>query len=248
MDAPSKPDTRRRHFIGVCGSAAAIAYGAPTTAWANQPVTAFEPATLTDSDEKPLGPADLQAGTEYVFHYPFKGTPCFLINLGAQANQAELTQANGQSYTWRGGVGPDKSIVAFSAICAHKLSHPSPLVSFIGYRERKVGFLNRETNEIEQRAGVIQCCSEHSIYDPAAGAKVVSGPAPQPLAAIELTVRDNKLVATGVYGGNMFDSYFEKFGNRLMLEHRGDAYKQAVGTTSKVLKGSDYSRNRIQCG
>jgi len=33
---------------------------------------------------------------------------------------------------------------------------------------------------------VIHCCSEHSQYDPAEGARVVAGPAPQPLAAILL--------------------------------------------------------------
>ena len=33
-----------------------------------------------------------------------------------------------------GGIGRDKSVVSFSAICAHKLSHPSRNISFINYR------------------------------------------------------------------------------------------------------------------
>ena len=42
-------------------------------------------------------------------------------------------------------------MVAFSAICAHKMSHPAPSVSFINYRHGEVKFRN-SNDEIEQRS------------------------------------------------------------------------------------------------
>ncbi len=248
ITSPDNPE--RRNFIGSCGSAAALALASgPSIAASGQALTKFPASTLLDESGKPLRADSVKANTEYVFQYPFRSTPCFLINIGKPVKSGQrLTQANGETYQWRGGVGPEHSIVAFSAICAHKLSHPSPVVSFIGYREYPVGFLNQETKAIEERTGVIQCCSEHSIYDPANGAQVISGPAPQPLAAIELDVRDGVLVATGVYGGNMFERYFERFGNRLMLEHRGSGFSDSVGKTSTVVLGDHYTKNKMRCG
>ncbi|MGB7300447.1 MAG: (2Fe-2S)-binding protein [Burkholderiaceae bacterium] len=251
---PSKPPSRvnpqRRDFLGSCSSAAAFACAAnPVIAAAAGPAKKFAPSLLTDVDGAPLHPDNLQSGTEYIFHYPFRSTPCFLVDLGKPISGGkEMTQSNGETYQWQGGVGPNRSIVAFSAICAHKLSHPSPVVSFIGYREYPVGFLNRSTGQIEQRAGVIQCCSEHSIYDPAEGAAVVSGPAPQPLAAVALSIADDSVVATGVYGGNMFNEYFERFGDRLMLEYRSDSYADPVGPSTTVVPGDQFTKNKMRCG
>lgn len=243
-------DTNRREFLNSCGAAAALACaGNSVSAATTEPASPFAPALLTDGSGKPIQATDLMPETEYIFQYPFRSTPCFLINLNKPLTGGnQLTQSNGQSYQWRGGVGPNQSIVAFSAICAHKLSHPSPVVSFIGYREYPVGFHNQKTKEIEKRAGVIQCCSEHSIYDPTQGAAVVSGPAPQPLAAIELTITDGSLLATGVYGGALFEQYFERFGSRLMLEYRSTAYADPVGASTEVVLGDEFTKNKMRCG
>src|SRR6185436_1402830 len=104
---------------------------------------------------------------------------------------------------WPGGVGPRGSIVAYSAICAHKLTYPTRDISFISYRaEKTVG---------NKFANVIHCCSEHSQYDPAAGARVVAGPAPQPLAAIllEHDAGTDEIYAVGTLGGEMFNEFFK---------------------------------------
>lgn len=241
--------TSRRNFIGGCSSAAALACGAgPAFAAAQQAVRPFAPSVLVDQQGQPLRPEELKAKTEYIFQYPFRSTPCFLLDLAQPLPGTELAQDNGEKYRWTGGVGPGNSIVAFSAICAHKLTHPTPVVSFIGYRQHAVGFLNRATNKIEKRDGVIQCCSEHSIYDPTTGASVVSGPAPQPLAAIELKVQDGHLVATGVYGGALFERYFEQFGDRLMLEYKSSSYSDPVGKTTSVIPGNEFTKNQMRCG
>ena len=240
----------RRQFLETCSVGMAMACAGHALA-AEHPdgATRYEPATLVDTTGRPLGCDDLEVNREYIFHYPFRSTPCFLIDLGeARDGGLAMHTANGARYTWRGGIGSRKSVVAFSAICAHKLSHPSPEVSFIGYRERPVGFYNRSKDAIERRSGVIQCCSEQSLYDPAQGAQVLSGPAPQPLAAIELRETDGKLQAIGVYGGALFEQYFERFGNRLMITHRGESYALPVEQETQVVPGDQYTRNRISCG
>jgi len=241
--------TSRRRFLGGCGAGAALAYAGQAVVNAAQALSQYSPAALVDQDGKPIGAANLDVNREYIFQYPFQSTPCFLIKLKQTAKGgASLTKSDGSQYTWLGGSGKDQSVVAFSAICAHKLTHPSPMVSFIGYREQAVGFYSQASKSVEQRAGIIQCCSEHSIYDPSDGARVMSGPAPQPLAAIELIEKNGQLIATGVYGGALFDRYFEQFGNRLMIQHEGDSYLAPVEKQTVVMPGDQFSRNRIQCG
>src|SRR5258707_10387084 len=91
---------------------------------------------------------------------------------------ARLEIADQRSYEWQGGVGPRRSVVAYSAICAHQLAYPTKEISFISYRTEKSA-RNRLGN-------VIHCCAEHSQYDPAEGARVLAGPAPAPLGASPL--------------------------------------------------------------
>jgi Rieske Fe-S protein len=240
-------DLSRRRFMLGCGAASVLLAGAARAGTEQRPLTAFERVSLVDAAGEHLGCEALGAEQEYVFFYPYASTPCFLLNLaGPTARSVELYTHDGRPYTWQGGVGHGRSVVAFSAICAHKLSHPSPAVSFIGYRRQPVGFLG-DDNRVQRRAGVIQCCSEHSIYDPAQGAKVVSGPAPQPLAAIALSEDDGRLHAEGVYGGDVFERFFERFGFRLALEMGQDDVRRPVTGTAQVLPIDEYTRQRIQC-
>src|SRR5690606_7160076 len=121
---------------------------------------------------------------------------------------------------WSGGIGPQRSVVAFSAICAHKMTHPARQVSFINYRHSPATFRDSDYRTAE-RAQVIYCCSEKSVYDATAGARVLGGPAPQPLATILLEQDgDGTLYAVGTEGGALFDAFFERFSSRLSLELR----------------------------
>lgn len=243
-----EPDPSRRTFLSLCGGAgAALACLADGALAAGGQRHAYARSQLVDERGRPLRCEQLAANTEYIFHYPFRTTPCFLIDTGrVLAATTTLKTRDGAAYEWPGGAGPTRSIVAFSGICAHKLSHPSRVVSFIGYRDRPVGIVN-EKREIERRAGVIQCCSEQSVYDPARGAVVVSGPAPQPLASIELDCSDGTIHAVAVIGGEMFAPFFERFGERLALETRSTRYADPVGPATVVTLGRDYSRNRREC-
>ena len=156
--------------------AAALAGSGPLRA--DAPARLYRRVRLVDIHGTPIRAGALVADTNYVFQYPFAATPCFLLRLPTPvAGRASLRRVDGGRYDWSGGVGADRAVVAFSAICAHKLAYPTRDVSFIRYQRGR---------SATSGGAVIHCCADHSVYDPAQGARVVSGPAPQPLAAIVL--------------------------------------------------------------
>ena len=242
---------KRRTFVKLCASAAAMITASPRLlAQDGGTVHRYQRTKLVDVEKKPIKLTDLEEGENYLFHYPFVSTPCFLLNLGhATAEQALLKTEDGRSYLWKGGIGPARSVVAFSAICAHKMTHPARAVSFINYRHKRVNFLDQDKHET-QRANVIYCCSEKSVYDPTQGARVLGGPAPQPLAAIllEYNEADGSIDAVGTYGADMFDKFFKEFSFRLQLEHRVTNVRAEVDKTTPVVKLSDYCATQVLCG
>ena len=78
---------------------------------------------------------------------------------------------------------------------------------------------------------MIHCCADHSVYDPSAGARVISGPAPQPLAAIllEYDTEHDELTAIGTVGAEQFDAFFRKYDFKLALEYGAGKARQPVG-------------------
>jgi len=241
----------RRQFVKVCGSAAAAVAASPAVLVAStQKFKPYERVVLVDSNGDAIRAGKLVPGETFVFKYPFTETPSFLINLGKPAAAGNtLKTADGKPYTWTGGVGPDRSIVAFSAICSHKLSHPAKTISFINYQHQKVTFADRDYKSRSQ-AQVIFCCSERSIYDPTRGGEVLGGPAPQPLAAISLEHDEavDSLTATGTYGGGKFDQFFEKFGPRLALERGSSDIRISATRKSEVISIENYSKMLRNCG
>ncbi len=231
---------RRRNFLQTCTAAAFAAMPGFTVAADAKP-RHYARARLVWPDGKPVRAAALPAHTNLVFHYPYAATPCFLLNLGrALQAGASLRTADAQAYRWQGGVGPERSIVAYSAICAHKMSYPTRQISFISYRA--------EGSRTSKHSKVIHCCSEHSEYDPAQGAAVVAGPARQPLAAILLDYdeRADELYAVGTLGGEMFAKFFSEFAFRLSLDLGAKAH-QPAGDTCEVVELTKYCRQPVQC-
>ncbi|MFQ5938011.1 MAG: hypothetical protein ACE5LB_16545, partial [Acidiferrobacterales bacterium] len=100
-----------------------------------------------------------------------------------------------------------------------------------------------------KRPHVIYCCSEKSVYDPIRGARVLGGPAPQPLAAIllEYDESDGTLEAIGTYGGEMFDKFFREFSFRLQLEHRTTEIREQVATSATVVSLQEYCETQVLC-
>ena len=63
-------------------------------------------ARLVDTGGGPLKSKRLPVGQNLIFHYPYAGTPCFLLNLGKPTRTAaRLATADKRSYEWRGGTG-----------------------------------------------------------------------------------------------------------------------------------------------
>lgn len=234
---------QRRDFVKLCVGGAATTVAATHFAAAGSTDAApklYDKARLLDELGKPLKASALKANTNYIFHYPFQGTPCFLLNLDkpAQENIA-LKTSDGKPYLWKGGVGAKKTIVAYSAICAHRLNYPTKQLTFISFRDKKTEHASRDN--------IIHCCSEHSEYDPAAGAKVINGPAAQPLAAILLEYDEaaDGLIAVGTYGGEMFNEFFRKFEFKLNMEYGGKAQKSVTAAT--VAELTNFCKQQIQC-
>ncbi|MDX1376029.1 MAG: (2Fe-2S)-binding protein [Burkholderiales bacterium] len=233
---------KRRTFIQFCAAAAgASGIAAPALPARDARPRRYARTLLEDAQGRPLRASRVPVERNLIFHYPYAATPCFLLNLGrAIGAPAQLKTAEDGVYEWPGGIGPQRSIVAYSAICAHQLTYPTREISFISYRTEKSA-QNRFEN-------VIHCCSEHSQYDPAQGARVLAGPAPQPLAAIllEHDTADDALYAVGTLGGEMFNAFFAKYAFRLSLE-RGDAARDATGAATRVTPLDDYCRQQVRC-
>jgi Rieske Fe-S protein len=239
----------RRSFVKLCAGTAAMVAADPRMlaprAAAAEPYPA---ARLVDRQGADIGAGELAVGEAYLFHYPYVSTPCFLLDLGEPLAPVELETERGAPYTWPGGVGPRRSIVAFSAICSHRMTHPAGAVSFINYRDETVRYLDK-TEQPRTGERVIYCCSEKSVFDPARGARVLGGPAPQPLATVLLDYDPDSgaLWATGTAGAALFEPFFEKFGFRLMLSH-GKGFRDPVGESTRTERLADYTDNQVFCG
>lgn len=206
-------------------------------------------AHLVDEHREPFKARDLNPGETYLFHYPFVATPCFLINLGQAVHPGKpLETEAGKKYQWPGGIGPEDSIVAFSAICAHRMTHPAKSVSFINYRPETITYTNSQDKLAEGR-DLIYCCSERSVYDVRDGARVLGGPAPQPLTTIglEYDPGDDSLYATGTFGGELYEQFFAKFGNRLQLAYRVTEVDAEIGDATVVQRIEDFTKSVVLC-
>lgn len=232
----------RRSFLETCSAGACLsATAASLPAWAaNATPKAYARALLVDERGTPLKASTLQPEVNYVFNYPFEATPVFLLDLGKPALPNTLSTERRDAYAWPGGVGSKRSIVAFSAICAHQLVYPTRDVSFISFRK------NRAQRGVQD--GLIHCCAEHSQYDPARGAEVLSGPARQPLCAVLLQhePRADTLTAYATLGGELFDAFFRKYEMKLSLDV-GPRARNAVAGQAVVKELTRYCKNTIQC-
>ncbi len=237
----------RRGFLKVISGGAAVAI-APSliteTLFAEDGrlYKAYNKVALVDSEGKPLKASALQKETNYIFAYPFAGTPVLLVDLGeATQKDVKLKDEKGQEYIFKGGVGKNGSIVAVSAICQHNLTHPNREESFFSYVKKGQKCTASKTG------GVFVCSSHMSVYDPKAGSKVIAGPAPQPLANIILEIdKDDNLYAAGVLGSDKFHDYFKAF-KREFKKSFGQwrKAKEEVKDKTEVSLLKDYTKDII---
>src|SRR6476619_6982212 len=233
----------RRDFLGSCTLLPGIAALATGDVAADETqIRRHARSLLVDIHGAPIRPALLAAETNYVFQYPFAATPCFLLRLPESITAVpSLHRERGGPYVAPGGVGPARNVVSFSAICAHKLAYPTRDVPLIRYQK---------TSSSTSSGRVIHCCADHSVYDPMAGARVVAGPAPQPLAAIALeydAARD-EIAAVGTIGAEQFAPFFEKYAFKLALEYGAlERAQRPVADATVVRELTNYCRTTIEC-
>ena len=234
-----QPDRRDVLHRAACLSAACLV-GPVTLAQGQSPLVVREygRALLVDKSGRPFKSRQLTAGEPHIFNYPYETTPVFLMALPSPATPVLLSSEKQQRYESLRGSGAQYNIVAYSAICAHKLMYPTPEISFINIRK----------GQANEPAHVVHCCGDNSRYDPTRGGKVISGPAPQPLAMIVLdwNPASDELHAVGTLGAEMFQAFFEKYEARLELE-RGAKAKNPSAQTAVVQSASNYSRQMQSC-
>lgn len=230
-----------REAACVAGAFAAAGVWPALPAAATSTIQRHARSLLVDALGAPLRAKAVKPGEPMLFNYPFVSSPVFLLALDAAVVTSEQPPREGRApYASPAGVGPDRSIVAFCAICSHRLVYPTPQVSFIGVRK------GAARNEPAQ---VIHCCGDDSRYDPTQGARVLAGPAPQPLAAVALEwhAKDDTLHAVGVLGPEPFDAFFEKYAFKLEMEYGSGRARTPAGATAVVKTASAYSKQWQRC-
>jgi arsenite oxidase small subunit len=216
----------RRNFIKVCSvSAAAIAAGVQSRLVYSD-VKDFAKVKLVDASGQPLKASSLSKEEAYIFMYPYISTPCFLINLPGAGE---------------GGVGPNKSVVSYLAVCTHQLAYPEKAASEISYIPGK--------GDVAGQAASITCCVHNSAFDPAADGKVITGAAAKPLAAVRLEhdAGADEIYATGMSGADMLEDFFKAFKRKFNREYGWGKYKTEVKDTASTVLLSKYSGDVDSC-
>ncbi len=227
----------RRGFLGAC---ALLGLSGPRISATEEPPSGFyrsyPRARLVGSRGERLRTSRLVPHENYLFFYPYRGTPCLLVDLKMEVAATEVrgTGLDGAAYSWPGGVGPRRSVVAYTAICPHLWSHPERDASVIAYDGPAA------PSVLCAGGRRIACCAHGSCYDPAAGGAILQGPAEVPLAAVDLEwdSTTDELSAKGVRGRDSFQDFFTSFPSV--------SQREASARTS-VVRLRDYSRHVVQC-
>ncbi len=134
--------------------------GAVVTAEAVAEVVAGDMSKAATPHKKIASLSEIKAWSGVAFLYP-ESQPAMLVDVGKQVP---------------GGVGPQRSIVAFSTLCQH-MGCPVAL------------------DAADQK---FVCPCHNSIYDPAREGMAIAGPAIEGLPMIALKVENNEIYAVGM--------------------------------------------------
>ncbi len=151
--------TRRKLLktVGYAGAAALVVGGLAEKSLAS--------AGKTYPQVKVTNLRDVQEGKPFKFDYPLIGRKNLLIDCGCQVE---------------GGIGPNKSIVAYSMFCTH-----------LGCGV-----------DVNQDTEMLVCECHQTVFDPKESGRVVEGPAPNSLPMVNLDVDSSTgdIYAVGVAG------------------------------------------------
>lgn len=198
---PAEVDETKRNVLkllavaGIVGAAGGGLVGG-TLQFAQPPpigLTTFPRVQLLDLDGSPLRMArvmteyDLNSNDIVTFNYPLRDEPNFLLNMAPPSGQS------GGPSSVLNGVGPSKSVVAFSAICQH-LGCQAPNLAYYPPGTCPATFNGKNY--------YLHCACHGSTYDPTNGAAILTGPTvlPLPQVTLEWQASDDSIWATGVTG------------------------------------------------
>ena len=190
-------------------------------------LSSYPKTPLVDVDGSALTVAKVESeynsmtGSLYLFNYPLRNEPNFLLNL-YPASGAPDGKNGAESVS--NGVGTHKSIVAFSAICQH-LGCPAPAISYYPPGTCAKTF---STKAYPTLALYIHCSCHGSTYDVTNGAANLTGPAVLPLPQVVLDVDPS----TGAISANGMTSNSPPVNGHLNTL-QGD---YGVGSTSQIVK------------
>ncbi len=246
----------RRNFLKVAGATGAMIAISPSTitgelhASDGQLMKTFDKVQLVDAAGVPIKASTLKKEVNYAFNYPFVSTPAILLDLPETVNKdVALKSEDGEDYVWKGGAGSKGTIVAYSAICAHQMAHPTPDDSFLQYCKKGQSTMAYDgSGDVKGVGGVMVCSSHLAAYDVTSGCKNLNDVAPQPLASIIIEVaEDDTIWASAVLGGTKFHSYFKTFKPELKKYYGGKrAGKKKVSGNVKMVALSEYTKEIIQ--
>jgi len=202
---------------------------------------AYQKTMLVKENGQPFSTSDIQPNTALLFFYPYTSTPCYLINTGSEIKPAKIKLNNGKEYEFKGGIGKNKSIVAYSAICPHQWAYPTKDFSLINY------YPPTEKSQATGKSGVIQCCAHMSVYDINNGGQVLEGPAEYPLAAIELIEENGIIYATGVIGPDQFGEFFDMYKSDLIAQYGNIRKAKETPDKTIVMEVGKYVKEQIKC-
>jgi Rieske Fe-S protein len=203
-------DETRRNVLKLAGVGAIIlaggGLGAASIQYVQPPsvgLSSYPKVQLVDVNGKPLTVAGVESEYNvttsdlFLFNYPLRNEPNFLLNL-APANGQAPSASNPGMWNAPGGIGTHGSIVAFSAICQH-LGCPAPAIAYY-----PPGTCPKTFSTSAAPSGqpyYIHCSCHGSTYDPANAASNLTGPAVLPLPQVTLINDDTgNIFATNLTG------------------------------------------------
>ncbi|ARM76749.1 Rieske iron-sulfur protein SoxL2 [Acidianus manzaensis] len=218
-------------------------------------VSAFPKSLLVDSSGSPIAASKIPVNSPIItiYEYPLTGEPNFLLNLGDSSGNPVKVPAStvtvpqtGDKYTFPGGVGPNNSIVSYSAICQHLGCKP-PYIHFYPPNYVNSAQLSApEPDTLTAQAlaaaksanvpALIHCDCHGSTYDPYHGAQPLTGPTvrPLPTTVLEWDSSTDYLYALGSIGVAIYPEGANGVPSKDPTADLGSSFGSSVGDKTEV--------------
>ncbi|HUL82356.1 MAG TPA: Rieske 2Fe-2S domain-containing protein [Gammaproteobacteria bacterium] len=193
-DPCGEPATRhaieRRTLLGACcGLALGGAVGARADDTSAPRAEALAPPQLDDvlvfafgsRAGQPIAPADLAPGAKQTLAFPMD-TAARVVRDGTRLNQLIVVRLGPEALTTETRARSADGVVAYSGVCTHTGCDVTDWLAAPRH---------------------FKCPCHESEYDPGDAARVLSGPAPWPLAALPLKIAGGVLAVAAPFVGNV---------------------------------------------